>query len=208
MTGIDDNGQMRQFMEHRHGREIEGIARIIREGTDAAFAEDDALVAAGHDVFGGHEEFLQRVGEAALEEDGLVRPAELSQQIEVLHIARTDLDDVHIGKELQIAHVHELRHDGQAGLLPRDTQQLQSGCLEAGEIIGRGARLKGASPQDLCAGRLDRGSDRHDLFLALHRAGARDQDEMSAADLHVPDLDDHVLQIFLSDDKRHRGICN
>ena len=43
-----------------------------------------------------------RVGQAALEQDGLVRLAKLLQQVEVLHIPRADLDDVHILEQRQI----------------------------------------------------------------------------------------------------------
>ena len=82
---------------------VERVAGVIVERADAALAEDDLLVAAGHDVLGAHQQLLERVGQAALEQDRLVRscPARL-QQVKVLHIARAHLNHVHVVEQRQI----------------------------------------------------------------------------------------------------------
>ena len=54
----------------------------------------DLIVSFGQDVFGGHEEFVERGGHAALEEDGLFGAAGAFEQGEILHVAGADLDDV------------------------------------------------------------------------------------------------------------------
>lgn len=111
MARVDDDRQVRQFLEHGHRREVERIARVVVKRADAALAEDDLLVAAGHDVLGAHEQLLERAGQAALEQDGLAQLAKLTQEVEVLHIARADLNDVHILKQRQMLHAHDLGHD-------------------------------------------------------------------------------------------------
>ena len=61
------------------------------------------LVAAGHDVFRAHQQLLERVGKAALEQDrACLDRAQLLQQIEILHVARADLNDVNILEQRQM----------------------------------------------------------------------------------------------------------
>ena len=62
---IDDHGQMRQAMNGRNDRKIDRVAGVIGKGADAAFAEDHVVIALGHDVFGGEQQFIQRRRQAA-----------------------------------------------------------------------------------------------------------------------------------------------
>ena len=189
---------MRQLLEHGHGREVERVARVVVKRADAALAEDDLLVAAGHDVLGAHEQLLERAGQTALEQDGLAQLAELTQEIEVLHIARADLNDIHILEQRQMLHAHDLGHNRQAGGRARRFEQLDAGGLEPLKIVGRGAGLERAAAQDVRAGGLDRLRDRDDLLLRLHGARPRNHDEVATADLHVADLNDGVLRVELA----------
>ena len=66
VAGVDDDRQVRELMEHRHGGKVERISRVGLECADAALAEDDLLVAAGHDILCAHEKLLHRGGDAAL----------------------------------------------------------------------------------------------------------------------------------------------
>src|SRR2546430_5619081 len=50
---------------------------------DAALAEHDAVVALGEDVFGGHQEFVERGGHAALEEDRFFGASSALEQGEI-----------------------------------------------------------------------------------------------------------------------------
>ena len=41
VAGVDDDRQVRQLVQHGHGRQIERVAGVIVKGADAALAEDD-----------------------------------------------------------------------------------------------------------------------------------------------------------------------
>ena len=87
---------------------------------------------------------------------GLPGAADLGEQRVVLHVARAELDHVgHLEHRLEVAHVHQLGHDRQAGLGLRLGQQAQARLAEALERVRRGARLVGAAAQELGAGVLD-----------------------------------------------------
>ena len=146
--------------------------------------------------FGAHEQFLEGIGQAPLQEDGLVHLAQLSQQVEVLHVPGAHLEHVHILKEGQVRNAHYLGDEGQAGLLAGDLQKLQAGGLEAGEVVGGGAGLEGAAPKYLGSGGLDGLGHGDNLLFALHGAGAGDHDEVAAAYLHA--LAVHVFRVELA----------
>ena len=46
-------------------------------GADAPLAEDDLFVALCHDVLSAHQQLLDGIGQTPLEQDGLVKPAQL-----------------------------------------------------------------------------------------------------------------------------------
>ena len=103
---------MAHALEHRNGGNIEGVAGVLLVGANAALTEDDVLVAAGHDVLGAHQELLHGVGEAALEQDGLARLAELLEQLEVLHIASADLEAVAlVHEDVDVRRIGDLGND-------------------------------------------------------------------------------------------------
>ena len=54
VAGVDDDRQVRELLEHRHSRKVECVSRVVVVGANAALAEDDLLVAAGHDVLRAH----------------------------------------------------------------------------------------------------------------------------------------------------------
>ena len=85
------------------------------KGADAALAEDNVLVALGHDVLGAHHKLFQRVGQAAFEQHGLFLAAHGLEQLKVLHVAGTHLDEVHVLEQGQVLGVHDLGDDGGAG---------------------------------------------------------------------------------------------
>ena len=197
VAGVHDDGQVGELVEHGHGGEVQGVAGVVVKGADAPLAKDDLLIAAGHDVLGAHQELFEGVGEAPLEEDGLIRLAQLPEEVEVLHVPGPHLQDVHILKERQVHDAHDLRHDGKAGLLPGDLQKLQALGLQAGEIIGGGPGLEGAAPEHVRPGGLHGLGHGHDLLLRLHGAGARHHAEVAAADLDVSHLHHGVLGVEL-----------
>ena len=184
-------------MQHRYGGEVERVAGVVVERADAALTEDDVLVAAGHDVLRTHQQLLERVGKAALEQDRLFHRPQLLEQVVVLHVARTDLDDVDVVKQRQVLTVHQLRHDGQTRLALGRLEKAQPQLVQPLKIIRRGAGLERAAAQHLRARGLDGLRHGHDLLLRLHGARPCDHGEVSAAELCLPHGDNRVIRVEL-----------
>ena len=101
MARVDDDRQMGQLRcSIGTAARSERVAGVVVKRADAALAEDDLLVAAGHDVFRAHQQLFDGVGQAALEQDGLVGLAKLLEQVKVLHIPRADLNHVDVLEQL------------------------------------------------------------------------------------------------------------
>ncbi len=94
VTGIDEDGKVAALFHGRNHGEVESVARKIGERSNAALAEHDVVIALGEDVLGGHEEFVERGGHAALEENRFFGAARAFEERKVLHVTRADLDDV------------------------------------------------------------------------------------------------------------------
>ncbi len=193
MGGVGDDGQVAQFLEHGNGVDVEGVARGGLVGADTALADHDVHVAAGEDVFGAHEQFLDGAADAALEEDRFFLLAQRLEQRVVLRVARPHLEDVGVlADQRDVLGAHHLGDDGQAGLLARLGQEFQPLLAQALEAVGTRARLEGAATQDGRAGRLDRVRRLQDHCAALHAARTGHDDDFGAADLHAVDVDDRV----------------
>ena len=140
-------------MHRGNDAQVEGVAGVVDEGADAAFAEDDLVVALGHDVFGGHQKLVEGGRHAAFEQDGLAFAADGLEQRVVLHVTRADLDDVGVvGDEVEVLGVHGLGDDAQAEAVADLGHDDERGLAEALEHVGRGAWLVGASAKELRAG--------------------------------------------------------
>src|SRR6266849_1078098 len=96
--GVGEHGEMRKFFDYGDGGDVERVARVGLEGTDAALADNDVVIAAGEDVLGAEQQLFHGGGHAALEEDRLADFAECAEEIIILHIARADLEDVHVAE--------------------------------------------------------------------------------------------------------------
>jgi hypothetical protein len=71
---------VRKFFDDGDGGDVERVASVGLEGADAASSQkDDAVVAAGEDVFGAEEKLFHGGGEAALEQDGFADFAESAE---------------------------------------------------------------------------------------------------------------------------------
>src|ERR1700693_3469795 len=70
VAGFDEDGEMAAFFYRGNYGEIESVAGKIGEGSHPALAEHYVVVPFGEDVFGGHEEFVERGRHAAFEEHG------------------------------------------------------------------------------------------------------------------------------------------
>ena len=96
MTRVDDDRKVRKFFEDGHGVDVGGVAGGGFKGADAALAQDDAMIAAVEDVFACHQHFFDGGRHAAFEEHRRAGIAEGTQQVEVLHVARAELEYVYI----------------------------------------------------------------------------------------------------------------
>ena len=189
MARVHHHRQVGQLLELGHRGQIQRVSCIGFKGTDAPLAEDDLLVAAGHDVLGAHEQLLEGVGKAALQKHRLMDAAQLLQKVKILHITRPDLDDIHILEQGQMVDVHDLGHDGQSRGPLGLGQELEALEAQTLERIGGRAGLEGAAAQDRGAGGLDGAGHLQDLILALHGAGAGDHAEVAAAQLDAAHFD-------------------
>jgi hypothetical protein len=145
---VHDDREVGLLLQHRHGADVEREAGGALERLDPALAEDHARIPLLEDVLGGHQKLLDRGGGAALEQHGLVGLPDLREQVEVLHVARADLE--HVGRLhdlLHLARVHHLGREGQPGVLAGLCEDREALGPEALEAVGRGARLEGAAAQ-------------------------------------------------------------
>ena len=122
--GVYHHRQVGQLLDRQYRRQIQGVAGVGLKGADTPFAQDHLVVAPRHDVFRAHQPLLNGGGQAPLEQDGLAGLAHLLQKVEVLHVARPDLNDVHpLFKKGQLVGAHQLSDDrhasGPAGLVSR-----------------------------------------------------------------------------------------
>ena len=196
MGRIDDHRQMAEPLDCLHRREIERVSGIGFKRADAALAEDDVRVARRHDVFRAHQPFADRRGQAALEQNRLSGLPQFGQQIEILHVARADLNHIHAPvKFLHQLRAHNFRADRHARDRLRLLQQRQPFELQPLKRIGRRARLIRAAAQDVCAAcaHLERGIG--DLLHVLHRARAGEERQLAPADLHAAAVDHAVRRM-------------
>src|ERR1035437_4963387 len=150
---VRDNRQVGEFLDHRNGGEILGVARVGFKGTDAALAENHVVIAAGQDVLGGEQEFLDGGRDAAFEQHGFGLLAEFAQQVEVLHIARADLNDVGVFREQRdLRLVHDFADHQQAVAVGGGAEHLKTLAAEALELIRRTAGLEGSAADHAGAG--------------------------------------------------------
>ena len=77
VAGIDDDRQVAQPLDVRHGAHVEHVARRVLEGAHAALAQDHVRVALGEDVLGRHQQVLDRRAHAALEQHRLAASGRL-----------------------------------------------------------------------------------------------------------------------------------
>ena len=109
---------MREFFENGNGVDVGGVARGSFKSADAALAQHDARVAAADNVFACHQHFFDGGRHAALEKNGRAGFTDGAQQIEVLHVARAELEDIHIFfHHRDLRNSHHFNNDGQACFL-------------------------------------------------------------------------------------------
>ena len=118
-----------------------------------ALAEDHLAVALRQDVLGRHQQVLDRRAHPPLQEDGRPGPADLLEQVEVLHVPGADLDDVGVPlDQLDLARVHDLGDDRHAEPLAGGLEHLQAVLAQPLEAVGAGPRLERPAAEDVGPG--------------------------------------------------------
>src|SRR6185312_9398995 len=180
---IAKHRKVRELLEHGDRGDVHGVARVGLEGADAALAKHEVVVAAGEDVFGGEQNLFNGGGDAALEQAGLAHVPELAEQVEVLHVARTDLEAVDVREhDLDLRDLHDLGDDEQAvfiGSLAHDLQPFNAHALEA---VRRAARLERTAAKELRTGSGALFCAEANLVAAFDRAWAGHDDDLFATD--------------------------
>ena len=96
MRRICRHRQVRELVNDRNRRNIHGVPRVGLKGSNAALAQDHVVVSAGHNVFRRQQHLLQRCGDPTLQQHRLAYLAQFAQQIEILHVARAHLQNIHV----------------------------------------------------------------------------------------------------------------
>ena len=187
---IEDHGQVRQLVKHRHRVDVEGVAGSRLEGANAALAEKYIRVAVRDNVLGREQEFLDGRALPALEHDRTAgQRANFFEKREVLHVASADLEHVGIvGYELDVGHGHDFGDHLQPVTVTGLAQQAQTLLLQALETVRAGAGLVGAASQEAASGRGDGFCASHDLPFGFDRARTGDDGELVAADRSIAGL--------------------
>ena len=96
-------------MHDRDCGDVHSVARVGLKSANPAFAQNYFIVSARHDVFGGKQQFFESSCNAALEQHGLTHLAQFSEQIEILHIAGANLEDIHVRQhQRNLRNFHDL----------------------------------------------------------------------------------------------------
>ena len=107
----------------------------------------------GQDVLGRHQQVLDRRAHAPLQQDRRAGPADLLEQVEVLHVPGADLEDVGVPlDELDLARVHDLGDDRHAEPLAGGPEDLEAVLAQPLEAVGAGPRLERPAAEDVGPG--------------------------------------------------------
>src|SRR5258708_14167517 len=170
------------FHGRNHG-EVEGVARKIGEGSNAALAKHNVVIALGEDVLGGHEEFVERGGHAALEENRFFGAARAFEKGEILHVTRADLDDIGVFlDEVRRFIVNGFGDNAEAILGANFRKNLEALFAKALKAVRRSARLVSAAAEQTRSGFFDALGDSQALLLGFHGTRASDESNVLAAD--------------------------
>ena len=193
--GSTITGRCVELTQHGNCAEIKRVACARLEGADPSLAQDDLLVADREDVFGCPKPLIDGAGEAALEQDRTVDLAELAQEVEVLHVAGADLQDVnHLRHAPDLIDGHHLADDRHAGRPAGGGKQFEAVPAESLKCVRRGARLEDAAAENLRAGFAHRPGGGGDLVCRLDRTRAGHDQEATTADQQVANRDHRVIR--------------
>src|ERR1700730_9314034 len=159
---------------------------MIGERAHAALAEHYVVIAFAEDIFGGHQEFVERGRHAALEENWIFGAAGALEQREILHVAGADLDYVGVFfDEVEAFVVDGFGDDAEAEVLADLRENFEAVFAEALKTVGGSARLVSAAAEKFYAGFFDAFGGGEALLFGFYRARAADQAHVFAAEKNV-----------------------
>ena len=190
---VDDDGKMRLLADYRNSGNVEGIPAVVRKCPHPPLAKDYLVVSALHDIFGGHEPFLDRRRHPAFQKDRFAGFSRASEQAEVLHAPGPYLDYVGVFfHKVENFVVDGFRDDGHSCFLADACEDSQPFLAQPLEGVRGGPGLEGAAPEDLRAGTFHDSCDSERLAFTLNRARPRHDCEVAVADPDVADFDHRV----------------
>src|SRR5687768_7296905 len=68
MRGVDNNGEVGEFLDNWDRRNIQCVAGVVLKGSNATLAQDDFMVSAGENIFGRKEPLFDGCGNPAFEQ--------------------------------------------------------------------------------------------------------------------------------------------
>ena len=196
VAGVDDDGQVGQFVEDGYYTQVQGVAGFGFEGADAAFAHDDFAVPFGHDVFGGHEPFADGGHHAAFQEYGAFGFADGFEETVILHVAGADLENIGVfGNEIDLIGGHDFGDEWESGGFAGFFEEFESFFFQTLEAVGGGAWFVGSAAQDLRPRFFDGMGCFKDLVPIFHGTGAGHNAEGITADGGGADFNDSIFGV-------------
>src|SRR6516162_433402 len=194
LTWVDDDGEVRFLFGDRNGCQIQRVTRISLKRSYASLAEQDVWIALRKNIFGGQEPFLDPFAHSALQQNRLLTSGTLDQELEILGVSRTDLQDVcRVRNVLYVPLAKHLGDDFQPGFLLREVQQAQPFASETLKFVGRSSRLVGTSPQNLGSTCSDGSCGGQKLVFGFDAAGTCHDDEGISSYENSIDVDDGIF---------------
>src|SRR5882724_378950 len=195
MRWVNDHRQVRFLFQYRNRGHIQHVAIVSLKSADAAFAENDVVVAARRNVFRRHQPFRDGGRHAALEYHRLVDAPDFFEQIKVLHVACANLDYIHVVFHEGIEHtdIHQFGDDGQFILACRSAEHVQSLHALALKRIRTGARLERTAAHQTAPRFMDKLCREIHLLLGFHRTRPANHLYLVAAKPDSANVDDTIF---------------
>src|SRR5579863_2882388 len=164
---------MRQLVNDRNRRNIHRVARVRFERSDPPLAQDHIVISPGHYVFRREQQFFQRRRNPSFHQNRLAHLPQFAQQIKVLHVARPNLQNIHIRQHHRnLRNLHHFADHQQIEFLSRFAQQFQRIFAMPLKRVRRTSRLECPAPQHFRASLRYRFRRRKKLLARFHRARA------------------------------------
>src|ERR1700681_1111536 len=152
VTGIDQDGQMAALFYGWNDGQVESVAGMVSESAHTTLTEHYVVVAFAEDIFGGHQEFVERGGHAAFEENWLFGASGALEQREILHVASADLDYVGIlFDEVETFVVDGFGDDAESIVLADLREDFEAVFAETLKTVRGSARFVGAATEKFYA---------------------------------------------------------